>query len=344
MANKTDAALANFIKGFSGAAPIRNSGKVAAGVNKRPLSKDDTGKTPLHIAADSDRLDKVYDLLLQNANVNDIDKKKWTPLHYAASKGHIDVLAVLLNSYGVNVNAPTDNGSTILHYLMKYRPPTATLLSNYLRVLEQTKQKGAQLNLSSARGILPIHEGCMCGNVEGVRWLISHHAKVNVPAKIGFSALHFAVQSKSLDMVKLLVDAKANLSAPSESGTPLEMAKSIDSSIYNYLLSLSSGQRPSGPASPSFNQQRFQNKPPQQPTRRPPNQTFTVQNTKEAGDDDEIIYAKDDDDDDDVVPGSKAVVPLAQVYFLFQFYLCTFLFLILPHCRGEEQFSLIQEQ
>ena len=44
-------------------------------------------------------------MLIQNgADVNAVDKDKWTALHYAAQNGHVDVVKVLLQN-GANVNA-----------------------------------------------------------------------------------------------------------------------------------------------------------------------------------------------------------------------------------------------
>ena len=83
--------------------------------------RDEHGRSPLHVAASADRLDEVFSLLLQNASVNDIDKNGWTPLHCAACNGHLDVLTVLCNSYGVDLNSQTDSGSTVLHYLMRLK-------------------------------------------------------------------------------------------------------------------------------------------------------------------------------------------------------------------------------
>ena len=47
----------------------------------------------------------VAKVLIQNgADVNAVDKDKWTALHFAAEKGHVDVAKVLIQN-GADVNA-----------------------------------------------------------------------------------------------------------------------------------------------------------------------------------------------------------------------------------------------
>lgn len=282
-------------------------------------TRDEHGRTPLHVAADEDKLDSVFELLLQNANVNDEDKNGWTPLHSAAAKGYIDVLTVLMNAYGVNVNAQTDSGSTVLHYLMRI-PVNEGNRVNLFRVLEQLKVKGGSLNTVASRGITPLHEAALRGNVDGCRWLIEQGAKINIASAIGMNALHFAVQAKSLEVTKLLVEAGCNLHQKAEAGgTPVEMAKTIDQNIYNYLNSIPSTSQPIQPP-PRNNLPRASgvvSRPPSTkpvpPSRAPSSPAVETATKEEEDEDDEVIYSKDDEDDDEQVPGSNtAVLPLAQ--------------------------------
>src|SRR5438045_5390865 len=65
------------------------------------------GQTPLSWAADKGHVDVVKLLLNANANIEAADKYVRTPLSWAAEKGHVDVVKLLLNA-NANIEA-TDN-------------------------------------------------------------------------------------------------------------------------------------------------------------------------------------------------------------------------------------------
>lgn len=194
---------------------------------------------------------------------------------------------------------------------MRLQPNNATEEECYIRLLDLIKQKGASLNLVANRGIAPIHEGTLRGNSIGVKWLIDNGSKVNNLTTIGFTPLHFAVQSKSMDVCKLLVKYNANPALKSQAGSAIEMAKNIDNSIFQYLSSVPAvSTPPRRPDRPKITSHRFT------PTSAP--SRFEESNDEED-DNSEVIYTIDDqDDDEEDVPGSKsAVIPLAQVIFFF---------------------------
>lgn len=304
--------LLDFAGGTAAAGPARVQAVPVGG------SRDEHGRTPLHIAADEDRLDQVFQLLLKNASVNDTDKNGWTPLHCAANAGHLDVLTVLLNSYGVDVNCQTSSGSTVLHYVMRIKDfSSAQEEENYMRILDLLKQKGTSLNTAASRGITPLHEATLRGNLIGVKWLIDNGVKINIISGSGFSPLHFAVQSKSLEVVKLLVENNANPGVSSSSGTPTEMAKDVDSQIYSYLSSVPAPQG-------GYKENQNRNRVPARPARKITSASHRLANSKSSeelaspddDDEEEVIYTLEDQDEDEEedVPGSRsAVIPLAQV-------------------------------
>jgi len=82
------------------------------------------GETPLMLAAISNQLDLASKLIERGAEVN---RKGWAPLHYAASKGHIAMMRLLLenNAY---IDAESPNGTTPLMMAAYYAPPLAVKL------------------------------------------------------------------------------------------------------------------------------------------------------------------------------------------------------------------------
>jgi uncharacterized protein len=83
-----------------------------------------SGESPLMLAALKGELELVENLVKKGADVN---KTGWTPLHYAASFGHIPVLKVLLDNYAY-IDAESPNGSTPLMMASMYGSPEAVKL------------------------------------------------------------------------------------------------------------------------------------------------------------------------------------------------------------------------
>ncbi|WP_353284266.1 ankyrin repeat domain-containing protein [Wolbachia endosymbiont (group A) of Lasioglossum fulvicorne] len=77
-------------------------------------AQNDTGKTPLHVAAEHDHKEVVEALLkVEGINVNAQDGYGSTPLHLAAKMGHTEIVKDLLDK-GANVNAEDEEGNTPL--------------------------------------------------------------------------------------------------------------------------------------------------------------------------------------------------------------------------------------
>lgn len=70
-------------------------------------SKDDFGRTPLHLAAESCQKDIIELLLVKGAEIDEKDEDYgFTPLHYAARFGNKHVVEYLITK-GSDINALT---------------------------------------------------------------------------------------------------------------------------------------------------------------------------------------------------------------------------------------------
>ncbi len=69
-----------------------------------------TGESPLMLASLKGDLDLATQMVKKGADVN---KTGWTPLHYAASNGHVEVIKLLLENYAY-IDAESPNGTTPL--------------------------------------------------------------------------------------------------------------------------------------------------------------------------------------------------------------------------------------
>lgn len=82
------------------------------------------GESPLMLAALKGHLVLSDKLVKKGADVN---KTGWTPLHYAASNGHVDVMKLLLENHAY-IDAESPNGSTPLMMASMYGNPQSVKL------------------------------------------------------------------------------------------------------------------------------------------------------------------------------------------------------------------------
>lgn len=66
------------------------------GADPRARSRNERAGTPLHEAANTGQSDILMMLLAHGAGVNATDSYGWTALHFAASKGFVDIIETLL--------------------------------------------------------------------------------------------------------------------------------------------------------------------------------------------------------------------------------------------------------
>ena len=80
------------------------------GADPRARSRNECAATPLHEAANTGQSDILMMLLAHGAGVNATDSNGWTALHFAASKGFVDITETLL---GVGaVHSHDEDGGT----------------------------------------------------------------------------------------------------------------------------------------------------------------------------------------------------------------------------------------
>jgi len=140
-----------------------------------------------------------------------------TPLHEAAKAGQLDVIKWLLDS-GANINARTD---------VQPGDPgaeSALYLAVCARKTESVKlllERGANPNLKSSDGSSALAEAASNGDLELVKILIEHRAKVNPGGDIG--PLYSALLTRHLEIAKFLVvsGALVNIKTFDSRGTML---------------------------------------------------------------------------------------------------------------------------
>lgn len=82
------------------------------------------GESPLMLAAFNGNLELATDMVKRGADVN---KTGWTPLHYAASKGHLPLIRLFIENHAY-IDAESPNGTTPLMMAAMYGTPDAVKL------------------------------------------------------------------------------------------------------------------------------------------------------------------------------------------------------------------------
>ncbi|MES2400909.1 MAG: ankyrin repeat domain-containing protein [Pseudomonadota bacterium] len=82
------------------------------------------GESPLMLAVFNGDLDLAAQMIKKGADVN---KTGWTPLHYAATKGHLPLISLLIENHAY-IDAESPNGSTPLMMASMYGSAEAVKL------------------------------------------------------------------------------------------------------------------------------------------------------------------------------------------------------------------------
>ena len=166
--------------------------------------KDSRGQTPLMIAAAFGSLDAMKFLVAEGANVKAESDAGVTALHWCT--GDINKVRLLLDQ-GADVNRATLLGRTPLL--------VAASTSGTLETIRLLVQKGADVNAADTSGNTPLIAAAGIDNTEAAKLFMEKGASVNAEAKSGdiATALMGAALNANLDLTRLLLARKANISA-----------------------------------------------------------------------------------------------------------------------------------
>lgn len=214
----------------------------------------------IHDAAENGDLETVKKLISENpAMLEAPDREGKTPLHYAAAKGHLNVVEFLV-SKGANVNARNSSGATplylakgfgrkdVVEFLTKHgataeiirpKPAAAKPVSREVTPIAEEGKKTALVS-SPLPVAFPLIEAIKANNVEKVELLIKANTNlVNIADNSTMSPIHHAAENGNLGIVELLEKHGADLNSKTDKGwTPLHFAVVRGrTNIVQYLIS-----------------------------------------------------------------------------------------------------------
>lgn len=169
-------------------------------------SKDESGSTPLHGAAEHGHIALVKLLLEKGADLNAGDNEDSLPLHVAALGGHKEIVDFLI-AKGALMNDQDDNGMTALHF---------AAVRGHKNVVDFLIAKGANYNLKTTRGMIPLHLAAVRGHLNVVELLISRGSDKDAKDKYDFTALHLASLRGHREIANLLIEQQAAIDAKAD--------------------------------------------------------------------------------------------------------------------------------
>ena len=165
---------------------------------------------------------EVVRLLLEaGANINHQSERNRFPLQFAVERNMVDVLRVLME-YSPRLDLVDDDGDTALHCINS---------NTSIEVVKILVNAGVDVNFRNRNRDTPICKA-VWSNIPETLLYLAKKAKIDIVGGIRGGPLHIACYRSDLRLVKILVEAGAdvNLTDP-VGGTPLQIAcRSLESS------------------------------------------------------------------------------------------------------------------
>ena len=166
--------------------------------------QDKNGQTALHYAIPhARRSHDVLSCLIKNgANVNIRANDNYTPLMRAIKDSNENVVTFLVE-HGANMDLRDKNGETVLHYAAVHYSDRKSIIS-CREVLSCLIKNGADVDARTNEECTPLMKASLNGHYNVVECLVKHGADVKLQDKNGDTALHYAIRSKDIHVVRQL--------------------------------------------------------------------------------------------------------------------------------------------
>ncbi|XP_055620115.1 protein phosphatase 1 regulatory subunit 16A isoform X2 [Toxorhynchites rutilus septentrionalis] len=229
-------------------AAARNDIAEVAKLLQKGVTPDATnmdGLTALHQCCIDDNAEMLNLLLDFGANVNAQDSERWTPLHAAATCGHLNLVKILIargaNLLSVNAdgNMPYDicDDEEALDYIeaeMSKRGVTQELIdetraateTQMLKDLQDIAAQGGDLEVPDSQGATPLHIASANGYTRAVEFLLEQHVSTDAVDHDLWTPVHAAACWGHLEVLEMLAQSGADLNAKNKNDeTPSDICE-----------------------------------------------------------------------------------------------------------------------
>ena len=158
--------------------------------------KDNSGLTALYYAAANGHTEVVVELIANGAEK--YLQQHGTPLHPAATFGHLETVEALLSdASGCSVRAVDGHGRTALHF---------AAFNGHVEVIRKLLKRDCPINLGDRNGYTAIYHAAQSGQTEAVVELIENGARMSFLTRDHISTpLHLAAKNGHLDVTRELL-------------------------------------------------------------------------------------------------------------------------------------------
>ena len=166
--------------------------------------KTNDGKNCLHIAASKGHFNLCKTLIEKiNFNVDMVDNKKWTALHYAAQKGSYELMNYFI-AKGTDVLLKTEDGLNCLHIAACH---------GHLNLCKTLiNEINFDVNIADDEGRTALHCSAQGGNDELFGFIADKGTNIFLKTKGGQNCLHIAAGRGHFNLCKTLIE-KINFNA-----------------------------------------------------------------------------------------------------------------------------------
>ena len=167
-------------------------------------------------------------------NIDELDNKENSALHYAARYSHIQIVESLLQ-LGARTNVVGSDKMTPVHYASRYgkNVTVKNIGDDYdsesdigLNVLKILIKSGGDFMAKDIYNLTPLHHAAMRGNIKIVEHLVMESGvNINARDKMGSTPLHIAATYRNVEVVKTLLEHNADIRLKDkQKQTPLHRA------------------------------------------------------------------------------------------------------------------------
>jgi ankyrin repeat protein len=194
---------------------------IEGGLDVNAVEDNGKGVTLMHYAAQEGSVEIIKLLLRHSAHYDTLNRDGITPFYLACQNGFFEIANILIQLPNVNINVITVKGCT---------PLFAASQEGHLDIVKLLLSHKASLHSRTvATSATPLHVASQMGHKAVVEELIAAGSDVDAFGIHGSTPLIIALQRLNVEIAKILIAAKANVSYYLKDGnwTPLHLAALI---------------------------------------------------------------------------------------------------------------------